>query len=903
MDYKKIDIKAQRKVFKAGSLMGPRSGNPTVVETDNEGKLTRIRPLDYNDYCDWESKNPWKIEAHGKTFAPPTRSVTANYYMTYKKRVYSENRVRYPLKRVDFELNGERNTQNRGKSTYVRISWDEASGIVAKELLRIKDKYGMSAVLSETDLHGEGKHVAPAHGCPNRLLSLLGGYTVQMRNLDSWEGFAWGSKNVWGSEPVGQLQPSGNVWPDVAKHAEALLFWSADPETTAVGFDGYLASRMSYWLHSLGIKFIFIDPELNYCGCCQADKWIPVLPNTDAALYLAIIYTWLKEDTYDKEYVKTHAVGAEEFFDYVLGNVDGEPKSPAWASEKCGVSEWTIKALARYWAKKIVTVTVGNGGPGIRGPFSTEPARLQSICLGMQGLGKPGRFQVKWTEWNIFTPVYTLPYQGEEIINIPHRCEMVRPAAGITNDENTERGMFTLNPVAKAMPEIQKLCHTMPNPPQQFIPKCMIHDAILKEKIEWYGLDYFCAPASTQWKKHEFPRPGCSRIHAVWTDSPCMTTCWNDGFSYVKAMRSPEIEFIVAQHPWLENDCYMADIILPVATRFEMDEISDDANSGIITSVFREYAACPPVGESLSDFDCVAEVAKKLGDEYYKAYTGGITNTEEIIELFWQGSGVAHLDKDDDYHKKGIFILPVDPKYKEMLPGIRPFALDPENHPLKTPTGKLEFTSTAIKKHFPDDEERPPYPKWIEKSELHDECISSERAKKFPLLCMSNHGRWRFHANLDDITWHREVGTMKIRARDGYQYEPMWINPITAAGRNIEHGDIVKIFNERGTVLCAAYVTDRINLGVVSVDHGSRFDPIDAEKLDRGGAINLITPHAITSKNVTGMVVSGFLVEAQKVTDEEMESWHSKYPEAFKRKIDVDCGVCLEGWMLSEKEG
>ena len=121
-------------------------------------------------------------------------------------------------------------------------------------------------------------------------------------------------------------------------------------------------------------------------------KWIPLLPNTDAALYLAIANVWLTEGTYDKGYVATHAVGTEPFFDYVLGKADDNtPKTPAWASEKCGVPEWTIKALARDWAKKITSFAIGNGGPGIRGAFSTEPARLQSILLGMQGLGKSGR--------------------------------------------------------------------------------------------------------------------------------------------------------------------------------------------------------------------------------------------------------------------------------------------------------------------------------------------------------------------------------------------------------------------------------------------------------------------------------------------------------------------------------
>ena len=44
------------------------------------------------------------------------------------------------------------------------------------------------------------------------------------------------------------------------------------------------------------------------------------------------------------------------------------------------------------------------------------------------------------------------------------------------------------------------------------------------------------------------------------------------------------------------------------------------------------------------------------------------------------------------------------------------------------------------------------------------------------------------------------------------------------------------------------------------------------------------------------------LLKADGITDEEMEQWKKKYPKAFGRKVDADCGVCLEGWMLSEKE-
>jgi len=907
-----IDIKAHKRVIKAAGLQGPISGPPTWVESDKNGKIIRIRPFHYDKVVDWESKNPWKIEARGSVFQPPKRTVHGSFYIGYKKRVYSPNRVKYPLKRVDWDPKGERNPQNRGKSGYVRISWDEATQIIADELLRIKEKYGMSAVLSQGDMHGEGKHVAPSHGCVNRLLALLGGYTIQMRNMDSWEGWAWGSKNVWGCEPVGEMTPAGNLWPDIAKHCDALLFWAGDPEVTPMGFDGYMASRLSQWLHNIGIKFIYVDPALNWSGCYLADKWIPVLPNTDAALYLAIAYVWLKEGTFDQEYVKTHAVGAEEFFQYVLGEVDGVPKTPKWASEKCGVPEYTIKALARYWAKKTISIAIGNGGPGIRGPFSTEPARLQSILLGMRGLGKPGVHQVKWLEWGIFSKNLPLPYQGETDPKIPLRSQPVPPPgkaetfamedmesriAEIQKRFEESGQVKDMEQLKADLDKLREITRPSKTPPAQSIPKCLIHDAILNGHVEWYGLRTFCGPDHEQWEKHEYPAPGCSEIHMIWTDSPCMVTCWNDGFRYVKAMRSEKIETIIAQHPWLENDCCLADIILPVATKFEMEDICEDFNGAIFQSVFFEGQACPPVGESLNDFDCVAAVAKKLGDEYYKAYTNDELPFDKLVELYWLSSNVSHLDTEDEFHKKGIFVIPPMDGIDKIPAGLREFAEDPEKNPLSTPSGKLEFTSTKIKEHFPDDKERPPYPQWIEKSALHDERFGGERHKKYPLLCMSNHGRFRFHAQIDDHPWNREIPAMKIRAKDGYQYESAWINPRTAAKYGIAHGDIIKVYNERGTVLCAAYLTERLREEVVYVDHGARFDPIDAECLDRGGAINLITPTAITSKTVTGMVVSGFLVAIAKVTDEEMEAWKKKYPEAFARPIHEAAGVCLESWL------
>jgi trimethylamine-N-oxide reductase (cytochrome c) len=130
------------------------------------------------------------------------------------------------------------------------------------------------------------------------------------------------------------------------------------------------------------------------------------------------------------------------------------------------------------------------------------------------------------------------------------------------------------------------------------------------------------------------------------------------------------------------------------------------------------------------------------------------------------------------------------------------------------------------------------------------------------------------------MTWLREIHTCKVKGPDGYYYEPVWLNPADAATKRIVSGDIIKIYNERGGVLAGAWVTERVRSGTVYIDHGARWDPIIVGELDRGGAINTITPHRTTSKNASGMVSSGFLVNFEKA---DLAKLRNKYPDAFVR--------------------
>lgn len=861
-----LQTAGEKTCIKSTGFIGFGESSSLAAVDVKDGKILRIRPFAYDSKYTPEEFRPWKLEARGQIFKPPIKSMPVPLGTAYKKRVYSPNRILYPLKRVDWEPNGERNPQNRGVSKFERISWDQATDIIAGEIRRIIDQYGPEAILAQGLGHGEEKVVHGPHGCFVRLLDLLGGYTLEVRNPDSWEGWYWGAKHAWGCEPCGMpWGHQGNLYYDIANHSDMVLFWGCDPETTPWGWGGHMVGRFCYWFTDLGIKQVYICPDVNYGNAAHADKWIPVKPNTDAALQLAIAYTWFAQGTYDKAYLNTHAVGVDKFEAYVMGEEDGVAKTPKWAEPITGVPARIIKALARYWASHTVSIAHGLGGPFIRGPFSHEPARLEVLLLAMQGLGKPGANQL-------------------------NACDMsfIAEAAKILGPDRHTPPPTPGGVVRPAVKEAYRGHHPPLPMPKQIIPKTLLHDAILKGSFSIMGSANQQWPVEDQFVRYYYPVEGCSEIHMMWSDSGCYTTCWNDSNSMIKAWRSPKIEFIISEHPWLEGDSTFADLILPVSTKYEQDDIGDDSLSAHFDTIFMSNKCIEPVGESKSDYEIACMVADKLG--LLEEYTMG-KSVEQWKQHGWKTSGVKEMITWKELKEKGYYVVPTNPDWKELPTGMIEFYNDPEKYPLQTPTGKIEFYSQRLAEHFPDDLERPPIPKYIPHGESHQECLELPRAKDYPLLCMSNHPRWRVHAQCDDINWLHEIVTCKIKGPDGYLYEPAWIHPTTAAERGIDDGQVVEVFNERGRVLCGARVWERVMPGVVYVDHGARYDPIIPGELDRGGAINTITPHNCTSKNCKGMATSGFLVEAKPA---DLDQLQRRYPEAFSRPYDRASGLRFE---------
>src|SRR5512139_3038981 len=120
-----------------------------VKVTVKDGVITRMRPLRLTE----EDGGQWTIEAKGKQFSDPRKTTINPFNIAERMRVYAENRIKYPMKRKNFDPNGERHPELRGKDEYIRISWDEALDIVTSEIRRIQGTYGKAAVTAFVSSH------------------------------------------------------------------------------------------------------------------------------------------------------------------------------------------------------------------------------------------------------------------------------------------------------------------------------------------------------------------------------------------------------------------------------------------------------------------------------------------------------------------------------------------------------------------------------------------------------------------------------------------------------------------------------------------------------------------------------------------------------------------------------
>ncbi|MBW2138516.1 MAG: molybdopterin-dependent oxidoreductase [Deltaproteobacteria bacterium] len=828
------------------------NAGPVSVYVRN-GEVVRIRPLVAED----KDFRPWKIEAGGRTYSPPKKFNLSPYIHAERDRLYSDDRIKYPLKRVDFDLGSDRHTETRGRSAYERISWDEALETIAGEILRVQETYGPSAISGMTSSHHNWGIAGYKMGPFSRFFNMIG-YTPVLDNPDSWEGWHWGAPHTYGFFWRLGMPEQYDLLEDALKNAEMIVFWSNDPDSTRGTYTGQDSAIWRLWLRGKGVKMVFIDPYYNYTAAAMDGKWIPIRMGTGTAMAMAIAFVWLTEGSYDKEYIKNRTVGFEPFRRHILGEDDGQPKTPEWASGECGVRARTIRALAREWASKRTVLSGGaRGGEGgaCREAYATEWARMMVLLQAMQGLGKPGV-----SIWGT-------------TMGAPSNADIWFPGyADPDGRMGTSRAANT----------------QIENPTKQRLYRLILPEAILNPPVSWHG-EGFCGQSLEQQFTHfTYPMEGYSEIKMFYRYGGSFIGTMCDTNKWVRMYQSPKLEFVVNQDCWWSSETRFADIILPACTQLEREDVGEWGAAGGYTVhassgcnfriIVRQQKCIEPLWESKSDYEIFSLLAERLGKK--DLYTEGKTELD-WVRAFFDISDLPKYISWEEFNSKGYFIANIPEDYKS-TPSLRwfyegrecdtpdlgnPKRKTEKGNELGTYSGKIEFVSRSLEKHFPEDDERPPMPRYIPSWEGHH----SDLAKKYPLQLVSPHPRFSFHTHYDKhASWLNEIPVHRIM-KDGHAWWPARINPTDARARGIGEGDIVRLFNDRGAVLCIATLTERVRPGIVhSYASSAKYDPLDPGKpdsIDRGGCINLLTSSRMLSKNAPGMAPNSCLIEIEKWED------------------------------------
>jgi anaerobic dimethyl sulfoxide reductase subunit A len=290
------------------------------------------------------------------------------------------------------------------------------------------------------------------------------------------------------------------------------------------------------------------------------------------------------------------------------------------------------------------------------------------------------------------------------------------------------------------------------------------------------------------------------------------------------------VEFIAVQDNFLTPTARFADIVLPACTQFETWGLEDGWKYG--DEVILQPMLVEQPGECKSDYRICADLAERLGiGEDYTEGRDEKSWVEWCLDRYRE-TRFPDLPSLDELLEQnlGAYSKPVT----QPAVAFADFRRDPQKYPLNTPSGKIEIFSQALHEMGRPDE-IPAVPKYIpewenpflEMDESH--AIGVNGGKKYPLQAIGHHSLARVHSTHANNDWLQEAFPQRV-----------FINPLDAAARGINDGDLVRVWNERGALLLPARLTRRILPGVVDIPQGAWWNP-GPDGIDRGGNINVLT--------------------------------------------------------------
>ena len=687
-----------------------------------------------------------------------------------------------------------------GADTFHEVSWDEALDAVATELARVRESFGATAILGGSYGWSSAGRVHHARSLLRRFLFLGGGCVDQAGN------YSFGAAQYLLPRVIGTFQPVvGEItdWSSIVGHTRFILaFGGLATKNGQVTSGGAGTHTMETWLRrakDAGIEFVSVSPLASDAPDFLGAQWVPIRPNTDAAMMLAMAHTLLTEELYDADFMRRHCTGFEPFRRYLLGLDDAAPKSAEWAAAITGVAADTIVDLARRAAASRSMITCAWSLQ--RAHHGEQPYWAAIVLAAMLGgIGLPGGG-------------FGFGHGSTNGIGVPRR-----DVAG---------------------PEIP-----LPlNPARTMIPVARIADMLLHpgESYEFNG------------RRYSYPD-----IQLIYWAGGNPFHHHQDLNRLQRAWQKPQT--VIVHESWWTPTARHADIVLPATTTLERNDVGGSSRDSFVLAMHR---ALDPVGEARNDFDILRALAKRLG--YETAFT------EDRDEMGWcqwvydrlRASATAKgvtLPGFQQFWAEGFVELP-PPERDFVL--FEDFRRDPERHPLRTPSGKIEIVSDAVAGFAYAD--CPPHPAWLPPAEW----LGSASAARWPLHLVTHQPATRLHSQMDPGPVSRGG---KVAGREGAR-----LNPADAAPRGIADGDLVRLFNMRGACLAGAVIDPGVMPGVVVMATGAWFDPAAAQSREgaagepeRHGNPNVLTLDIGTSPLAQGTSALTALVE--------IERWNAPVP-------------------------
>lgn len=562
--------------------------------------------------------------------------------------VYSDRRVQRPAVREGWL--SRRDRSRSGHERHVEVDWNTAIGLVAGELARVRAEHGHQAVFGGSYGWSSAGRFHHARSQVRRFLYSGGGSVDQLGN------YSWGCAQFFLPHVIGTFAPvTGRVtdWNSIIGHTKLMIaFGGLGLKNAQVASGGPGEHTLETWLHkakAAGIAFVVVSPTRSDAPAFLGARWIPIRPNTDAALMMGMAHELVSRSTHDREFLAHCCTGYDRFEAYLTGRSDGLAKSPEWAESICGVPAHEIRALARQLegVRSMLTLT-WSLQRAHRGEQPYWMAITLASMLGQVGLPGGG---------------FAFGHGSIQGVGIPRDPRSASPELPLGR-----------NPIGRHSIPVARHTDLLENPggTYDFNGERKTYPDI--RMIYWAGGNPFHHHQDLNRMRRAWQRPETIVVHEThWTPT--------------------------AKH---------ADIVLPATTALERNDIGGASRDRYIIAMQQAIA---PRHQARDDFDIFRELAARNGHE--DAYTEGRDAQGWIRLMYERTREAnakigAEQPAFDHWWHTGWYEVP--PPARDFVL-FEAFRADPAANPLSTPSGRIEITSERIASFGYDD--CPPHPTWL----------------------------------------------------------------------------------------------------------------------------------------------------------------------------------------------